>query len=156
MTTLNEKSRTELSDLRKKYYNPKAAVLPALHIAQREFGWLSPEAIEAVANELGLPKAHVRGVGTFYVMYNQKPKGRHLIQLCTNVACMIFGGEELVALLKTKYGVEVGGTSPDGRYSLVIMECIGGCNDAPAMLVGDDYHGNLNETNIIEILEKYK
>lgn len=154
--TLSEKSLNEIESIKQKYPDKKSATLPALYIAQREFGSLTLDAIEAVADSLNLPKSHIRGVATFYSMYKNKPKGRHLIQLCTNVACMIFGAEELVALLKNKYGVEVGGTSPDGRFSLVIMECIGGCDVAPAMLVNDDYHGKLTETNIIEILEKYK
>jgi NADH:ubiquinone oxidoreductase subunit E len=89
-------------------------------------------------------------------MYRQKPMGRHLIQLCTNVSCMILGAERLVDFLKSTYGVEPGGVSPDGRFSLVIMECIGACGTAPAMLVNDDFHENLTEKNLQEILEKYR
>jgi NADH-quinone oxidoreductase E subunit len=146
----------EIEDIRAKYPNARAALLPAIYVAQREFGWLSPEAYEAVADLLGVPKATVRGVATFYAMYKQKPMGRHLIQLCTNVSCMILGAERLVDFLKTAYGVEPGGVSPDGRFSLVIMECIGACGTAPAMLVNDDFHENLTEKNLQEILEKYK
>ncbi|NJD55784.1 MAG: NADH-quinone oxidoreductase subunit NuoE [Nitrospirae bacterium] len=146
----------EIEDIRAKYPNARAALLPAIYVAQREFGWLPPEAYEAVADLLNVPKATVRGVATFYAMYKQKPMGRHLIQLCTNVSCMILGAERLVDLLKSAYGVEPGGVSPDGRFSLVIMECIGACGTAPAMLVNDDFHENLTEKNLQEILEKYK
>jgi NADH-quinone oxidoreductase E subunit len=145
----------EIAEIRTKYPNARAALLPAIYVAQRESGWLSPEAYETVADLLGVPKATVRGVATFYAMYKQKPMGRHLIQLCTNVSCMILGAERLVDFLKTTYGVEPGGISPDGRYSLVIMECIGACGTAPAMLVNDDFHENLTEKNLQEILEKY-
>ncbi len=145
----------EIEEIRTKYPNARAALLPAIYVAQREFGWLSPEAYEAVAEVLGVPRATVRGVGTFYAMYRQKPIGRHLIQLCTNVSCMILGAERLVDFLKTRYGVEPGGTSPDGRFSLVIMECIGACGTAPAMLVNDDFHENLTEQSLERILETY-
>jgi len=146
----------EIALIRAKYPNSRAALLPALYVAQREFGQLSPEAYEAVADLLNVPKATARGVGTFYAMYKQKPMGRHLIQLCTNVSCMILGAEKLVDLLKNTYGLEPGGVSPDGRFSMVIMECIGACGTAPAMLVNDDFHENLTEKNLTEILGKYQ
>jgi len=146
----------ELDTIKEKYPTTRAAILPALYIAQEKFGWLSPEAIEEVSSTLNVPKALVRGVSTFYAMYKHKPMGRHLIQLCTNVSCMIFGAETLLELLKNKYGLEPGGTTEDGRFSLVIMECIGACDRAPAMLVNNDFHSNLNDNNITEILEKYK
>jgi NADH-quinone oxidoreductase E subunit len=145
----------EIEEIRTKYPSARAALLPALYVAQREFGWLSRKAYVAVGEQLGVPTATVRGVATFYAMYKQKPMGRHLIQLCTNVSCMILGAERLVDFLKTKYGLEPGGISSDGRFSLVIMECIGACGTAPAMLVNDDFHENLTEKNLQDILEKY-
>ncbi len=148
-------AKQEIEDIRTKYPNARAALLPVIYIAQREVGWLSSEAYESVADLLNIPKATVRGVGTFYAMYKQRPMGRHLIQLCTNVSCMILGSERLVDFLKTKYGLEPGGISSDGRFSLVIMECIGACGTAPAMLVNDDFHENLTEKNLQDILEKY-
>ena len=152
----SETAKKELEQLRQKYPNSRAALLPALYIAQREFGWLSPDAYEAVSDFLGVPKAIARGVGTFYAMYKHKPAGRNIVQLCTNVSCMILGAERLADFLKNKYGLEPGGTTPDGRFSLVIMECIGACGTAPAMLVNDDFYESLTERYIEEILEKYK
>jgi len=152
----NEATMKELEDLKKKYPTSRAALLPALYLAQREFGWLSPEAYETVSDLLGVPKAIARGVGTFYAMYKHKPAGRNIVQLCTNVSCMILGAERLADFLKNKYGLEPGGTTPDGRFSLVIMECIGACGTAPAMLVNDDFYEGLTEKYIEEILEKYK
>jgi len=145
-----------ISEIRGKYPDRKSALLPALYVAQREFGWLSEEAMMSVARALNLPEAMVRGTASFYSMFRHKPVGRHLIQLCTNVSCMILGAEKLVDFLRSKYGVEPGGTSLDGRYSLVVMECIGACGTAPAMLVNTDFHDNLTVTTIEEILEKYK
>ena len=152
----SEGAMKELAGIRAKYPTARGALLPAIYIAQREFGWLSDDAYEAISNALGVPKATVRGVATFYAMYKHKPMGRNVVQLCTNVSCMILGAERLVDFLKNRYGLEPGGTTNDNRYSLVIMECIGACGTAPAMLVNDDFHENLTEKSIEEILEKYK
>jgi NADH-quinone oxidoreductase E subunit len=151
----SETAIKELRDIRKKYPTARAALLPALYVAQKEFGWISPEAYEAVSEILGVPKAIARGVGTFYAMYKHRPAGKHIIQLCTNISCMILGAERLMDFLKNRYGLEPGGTTSDGRFSLVIMECIGACGTAPAMLVNDDFYENLTERYIDEILEKY-
>jgi len=142
--------------LRDRYPTAQSTLLPALYEAQKRFGWLSLEALEAVSKELDVPRATVRGVATFYSMYKNRPMGRHVIQICTNVSCMIFGAERLVDIIKERYGVEAGGTSGDDRFSLVIMECIGACGTAPAMLVNTDFHENLTEENIIKILDGYK
>jgi len=154
--TLSENSIRDILEIKKKYPTSRAALMPALYIAQKEFGWLSSEAIEAVSETLEVPRAIVKGVATFYAMYKNRPMGRHLIQICTNVSCMIFGAEQLVTFLEKRYGLIAGGTSPDGRFSLVIMECIGACDRAPAMFVNEDFFSGLNEQNIVEILEEYK
>ncbi|MCC6346747.1 MAG: NADH-quinone oxidoreductase subunit NuoE [Nitrospirales bacterium] len=153
---LNEKLVAEINRLRSKYKDARSCLLPSLYVVQREEGWITPDAMTAVGELLNVPKATVKGVATFYSMYRHKPMGRHLIQLCTNVACMLMGAESLVDLLKEKYGLTPNGTSPDGRFSLVIMECIGACGTAPAMLVDTDFHDSLNDKNILEILESYQ
>lgn len=152
----NENVLKEIEEIKTRYPDRKSALLPSLYIAQREFGWLSHEAMECVSRALNVPEAMVRGTASFYSMYKHRPVGRHVIQLCTNVSCMILGAEKLVDFLETRYGVQPGGTSQDSRFSLVIMECIGACGTAPAMLVNTDFHENLSEKRIEEILEKYK
>ena len=146
----------EIEEIRAKYPDSRSALLPALYIAQREYGWLTPEAMESVASALNVPSAIVKGVSTFYAMFKHKQMGRHLIQLCTNISCMILGAETLVDFLKNKYGLEEGGITPNGRFSLVIMECIGGCDVAPVMLVDNDFYGNLTEEKIENILGRYQ
>ncbi len=145
----------ELEHIKGKYPESKSAVLPALYIAQREFGWLSNEAILSVAKSLSIPEALVRGTASFYSMFKHRQVGRHLIQMCTNISCMILDAERLVDFVKSKYSLEPGGTSQDGRFSLVIMECIGACGTAPAMLVDTDFYDDLTEKKIEEILNKY-
>lgn len=146
----------EINEIKNRYKDNRSPLLPALHIVQKEKGYLSAEAITAVGELLNIPKATVRGVSTFYSMFRHKPMGRHLIQLCTNIACMLMGSERLVDILKERYGLEPDSTTSDGRFSLIIMECIGACGGAPAMLVNSDFYDNLTEDNIFQILEKYK
>jgi NADH-quinone oxidoreductase E subunit len=148
--------RQEILELRRSCPAAGTALLPALYVAQRRLGWLSEEALTVVSETLRIPKAEVKGVASFYAMLRRKPAGRHVIQLCTNVVCMIMGSEQLIDILKTSYGLEPNGTSPDRRFSLVIMECIGACGTAPAMLVDTDFHHNLTEKRFIEILDRYK
>ena len=152
----NETVLKEIDEIKGRYPDSRSALLPSLYVAQREFGWLSHEAMSYVARTLNLPEAMVRGTASFYSMFKHKEAGRHLIQLCTNVSCMILGAERLVDFLRTKYGMEPDNTTQDGRFSLVIMECIGACGTAPAMLVNTDFYDTLTEKRIEEILETYK
>jgi NADH-quinone oxidoreductase subunit E len=153
---LSEKAVVEINQIKGRYYDAQSSLLPALYVVQREHGWLSPDAVEAVGDLLNVPKAAVKGVSTFYSMFRHKPIGRHLIHLCTNVACMIMGAERLVDILKDRYGLKPNSTTDDGRFSLIIMECIGACGTAPAMLVDTDFYDNLTEERIVDILENYK
>ena len=150
------KLKGRIDDEVKKYPDARAAALPSLYAAQEEFGYLGPAALEAVAEELGVSKATLKGTATFYSMFRNKQMGRHVIRICTNVACMLFGAETLVSIIGGIFNVEPGGTSPDGRFSLVISECIGACDRGPAMLVDEDEHFNLTAGSVIEILDGYK
>jgi NADH-quinone oxidoreductase E subunit len=138
-----------------KYPERRAAIMPILKIAEREFGWLTEEAMACVAEVLSLTKAEVYGVATYYTMYKFRPMGRHIVQFCDNISCMLFTAEQLLEHFAKRWGLHPGETSPDGRFSLVTMECIGACGTAPAMLVNRDFYDNLTEKKIDEILEKY-
>ena len=151
----NESILKEIDGIKERYPDSRSALIPSLYIAQREYGWLSNEALRFVADNLNLPEATVRATASFYSLFKNKPTGRHLVQLCTNVSCMILGSEKLKDFLGSKYGLEPGGTTADGRFSLIIVECIGACDEAPSMLVNEDSYGNLTEQNIDVILGKY-
>jgi NADH-quinone oxidoreductase E subunit len=153
---LSDRAVAEINGIRSKYQDARSCLLPSLYVVQKENGWISPAAMEVVGDLLTVPKATVKGVATFYSMFRYEAMGRHLIQLCTNVACMIMGAERLVDIIKEKYGLEPNGTSDDGRFSLVIMECIGACGTAPAMLVDTDFYSNLNEGSLLAALENYR
>jgi NADH-quinone oxidoreductase subunit E len=146
-------ARQELDAVRKRYPTVEAALIPALHIAQRAWGgWLPDEAIAAVARELGLPAAKVYGVVTFYDLFHQKPVGRHRIRVCTNLSCMLRGSEEIMEAIGQELKVGEDEVTPDGRCSYVHFECLGSCDTAPMMMVDDRYHESLTPERVREIL----
>lgn len=145
-----------LENILANYPDKRSALLPVLNKAQEAHGWLSPEAIESVADALGLTSSHVRGVATFHVLYRKQKPGRHMVQLCTNITCMLFGAETLIKVLEDKFDLRPGQTSGDGRFSLLVMECIGACDQAPAMVVDSELYQVRDKDNLISILEGYK
>ncbi len=155
--TLPDAARAELNEIRKRYPTNQAALLPALHIAQRHWGgWLPDDAIAAVANELDLPASTVYGVVTFYDLYHQKPVGRHRIRVCTNLSCQLRGSDEIMEAIGAELGVEEDQVTPDGRCSFVHFECLGSCDTAPMMMVDDDYHENLTPEKARELVKGLK
>jgi len=139
-----------------RYPKKEAAMLPVLYLAQEEFGYLSSEAIEYVAKLMDVSPARVYGVVTFYTMLNMKPVGRHHIQICRTLPCALSGAERISALIKTRLGVGVGETTPDGRFTLSEVECLASCGSGPMMQVNDDYYENLTEEQVEEILKNLK
>jgi NADH-quinone oxidoreductase E subunit len=146
----------ELETTVARYPKKEAAMLPVLNLAQREFGHLSAEAIEYVAKIMDQPPARVRGVVSFYTMYNTKPIGRHHIQVCRTLPCALRGAEKVTAFLTQKLGITPGQTTEDGRFTLSEVECLASCGTAPMMQINDDYYENLTEDKITEIIESLK
>ena len=139
-----------------RYPKKEAAMLPVLYLAQREFGYLGPEAIDYVAKLMDQAPARVRGVVSFYTMYNMTPIGRHHIQVCRTLPCALRGAEEVTEFLRKKLGIECGQTTPDGRFTLSEVECLASCGTAPMMQVNDDYYENLTAEKINQILDGMK
>jgi NADH-quinone oxidoreductase subunit E len=137
-----------------KYLEPQAALLPVLWEMQKRKGWIDPECEVWAAERLGVSPSHVHGVVTFYTMYRQKPMGKYHIQVCTTLSCMLRGSDELVAHLKQKLGLEEGQVTPDGKFSLVRVECLGSCGTAPMFQLNDDYHEDLTLENVDQLLDK--
>jgi NADH-quinone oxidoreductase E subunit len=144
----------ELEAIRSRYPDKEAAILPALHLAQREFGYVSDEAIVSLADLLGFTPARIEGVATFYTMYNRKPVGRYHVQICRNISCSLLGAEHLIEHVSKKLGVKPGETTPDGKFTLTAVECLGSCGTAPVMQVNDDYHESLTEETIDALLDR--
>lgn len=134
--------------------NKEAALIPVLYIAQDEFGWLSTEVMDYVAQLLDLPATRVYGVATFYTMFNKKPVGKHHIQVCTNLSCSLLGAEKVVEYISKKLGIKIGETTPDNGFTLSTVECLGSCGTAPMMQINDEYYEDLTEDKIDRILEE--
>ncbi len=153
----SEQAVQELEQVKRHYPNKRAAMLPALWIAQREYGgYLPPEALMEVAYRLGTSYAVVEGVASFYTMYNKRPVGRVMLEVCTNLTCSICGGYEILRYLEQKLNIKVGETTPDGQFTLTEVECLNDCGNAPVMQVGDRYYGNLTPEKIDALLEELK
>jgi NADH-quinone oxidoreductase subunit E len=148
---LSEKAKAEIAQLKGKYPDPKSALLPALEIAQQEHGWLSEEVMREVGQAMDLPPTEVASVASFYTMLYTQPVGEHVIQVCTNLSCSLLGAEHIVDYISRKLGIEVGQTTPDGKFTLLTVECLGSCGTAPMMQIDETYHGNLTEEKIDRI-----
>lgn len=153
-SSLPESVRSAISELRRHYPTEEALLLPALHFAQKHWGgWLPEEAILGVAEELNLAPAKVYGVITFYDLFHQSPVGRHRVRVCTNLSCALRGGNEILRAIQKHLDVGENEVTSDGRCSVVEFECLGACEQAPMMMVDDDYHPNLTPDKARKILE---
>lgn len=150
----SESARREFDALFSRYPDREAVILPALYIAQREFGHVSGEAVEYLAGLIGVSAARIEGVATFYTMYNRKPVGKYHVQICRNISCSLLGAEHLIEHVSRKLGVKPGQTTPDGKFTLSTAECLGSCGTAPVMQVNDDYHENLTQEKIDALLDR--
>ena len=131
----------------------KSALLPILHIAQAEFGgWVSPEVQDLVAETLGIKPIEVYEVATFYTMYNLKPVGRHVLEICRTGPCMLRGSDELTAHLERITGARVGETSPDGEFTLKEVECLAACGFAPVVQVREQYYEELHTPEAVDAM----
>ena len=152
----SSEAKQKIDGIRARYPNAQAACLPVLHLAQEEFGWISDEAVHAVAEVLGLPDAHVWGVVTFYTMYHRHPVGKHVLMVCTNVSCMLRGGYQVLEALEKQLGVKRGETTPDGEFTIVEEECLAACADAPCMIAGEKYYLRLTPESVLNTLDEVK
>ncbi len=118
--------------------------------------YISEDAVEAVSEYLKIPSNHIYGVLTFYTMYSTKPRGKNIIRLCESPPCYIKGSDNIMRKLKTELGVEEGGTTKDGLFTLELCACLGVCGNAPVMMINDDVYGDLTEEKVEEILEKVR
>lgn len=143
-----------IDELRPQFPTEQALLLPLLHEIQEKEGWISKEAIKEAASFLHLAVARVEEVVSFYTMYNRKPVGKQHIQICTNIACFLRGADHLMQCLEKRLGIHEGQTTPDGRYTLTAVECLAACGTAPVVQVNKDYHENLDETSLDQLMNR--
>ena len=154
--TLSEGNLNRVNDLKKRYQQPQAVLLEALWLWQEQYGWISQEGMNEIASIVNVPPHEVYGVVTFYTMFNTKPVGRHKLEVCTNISCMLRNCDSILNHIGAKLNIGVGETTPDSRFTLVEAECLGSCGTAPMMQVGDDYYEDLDQERVDKILEDLK
>ena len=152
----SDEFETRFSEMITHYPTKRSALVPTLLYAQDEVGYLSDEVIAELAGRLGLTELEVRNVISYYSMLTTKPRGKYNVQVCTNIACMLRGGEEILDHCKKKLGIGNKGTTEDGSFSQEEVECIGACSWAAAAQVNYDFHENLTIEKMDKILDEYK
>jgi NADH-quinone oxidoreductase E subunit len=146
----------EMERIQRFYPNKAALLLPALHAAQKERGWISDGTMEEIAAYLSIPKTRVKEVVTFYHMFHTKPVGKYNLQFCNNIACWLRGSEELIHHAERKCGINLGETTKDGRFTISEVECLGSCGTAPVCQINEDYYENIDAKTIDRVLEELR
>ena len=159
MIQFSEKKLVEAKNIIARYPQgkQKSALLPVLHLAQQEFGgWLSVETMDYVASLLNLEPIEVYEVATFYSMYNLKPVGRYMFEVCQTGPCMLRGSDDIIAYVGEKVGIKPGETTEDGMFTLKTVECLGACGYAPMMQMGKSFREHLTKEKVDTIIEECK
>ena len=152
---LSEEEKQEIEAEFPHYLQKQAVCIDAMQIVQRHRGWVSDEAIADLAQFLDMTPEELDGVATFYNLIYRKPVGRHIILICNSITCWAMGYGRLANFFKTELGLEAGGTTPDGRFTLIPNPCLGICDHAPALMIDEDTHTDLTEDRLREILSRY-
>jgi NADH-quinone oxidoreductase subunit E len=153
---ISEEARRRFDALVSRYPEKRSALIPILHEAQVEVGYLSPAAVEWIARYLGLTPADVMSVASFYDMLHLEPVGKHVIYVCQNLTCSLLGAEPLIRHLETRLGIRTGETTPDGKITVKRMECLAACGEGPAIQVDGEYHGRMTPEKLDLLLEKLR
>lgn len=153
---LTEKTIQAIYELQKLYPEKRSALIPALHIAQTEVGYLPHDVQQQVAKLFGIDTTEVHAIVTFYDMFYEKPVGKHIIHVCKNASCMLRGCDPVLKALCQQLGIKPGETSADGQFTVIASECLGACDKAPMMLVDEKVVGPVTERDIPTILQEAK
>ncbi len=152
-TFIDERTIEELRELAARYPQPRSALLPMLHLVQSVDGRISPAGIQACADVLDITTAQVSGVATFYTMYRRRPGGKHHVGVCTTALCAVMGGDELLARVSDKLGIEPDETTADGNFTLERLECNAACDFAPVMMVNWEFMDNMDPAKAERLLD---
>ena len=144
----------KLAEILERYPTKMAATLPLLHLCQEQNGWISDEVIDYVSKRLDLSPAHVKGVVTFYTLFNQQKPGKHQVWVCRTLPCALRGAYDVIEHCEKRLGIKCGETTPDGKVTLRSAECLASCGTAPMMQVDKDYHENLTRERVDAILRR--
>jgi NADH-quinone oxidoreductase subunit E len=151
---LSQQTRERARAIVARYPKSRSALLPMLHLVQAEEGYVTPEGIALCAEELGLTKAEVGAVATFYTMYKRRPTGDYLVSVCTNISCQLRGGEEIFDCVRKHLGIGHNETTPDGRITLEHAECLAACDFAPVVTVNYEFYDDQTPATALDIVKK--
>ncbi len=152
----NQEELERVNTIISKYPEKQAALMPILWLAQKKWGWISPDVMKYIANLLDLSYAHVEGVATFYTMYFKKPMGKYHLQVCTNVSCLLKNGDSIYKHVSEKLNIGNMETTSDGLFSLEEVECMGACGGAPMIAVNEDYYENMDLEKVDKLIDELK
>jgi NADH-quinone oxidoreductase subunit E len=147
---------TEIQDVAARYPDRRSAMLPALRMAQERYGWLSPDALAEVADALDYTPAYCLSVASFYDMFHLEPIGEHEVEVCTNLSCALVGAQEVVRAFESELGVSAGQTTEEGRVTLRVVECLGGCGYAPVVTVDRRHRHPVQPEDVPAIVEELR
>ncbi|HRS54801.1 MAG TPA: NAD(P)H-dependent oxidoreductase subunit E [Bacteroidales bacterium] len=153
---LNEQQVNQLKEVCKEFNNDPGELINVLHKAQSIFGYLPAEVQEIIAQELNISLAKVYGVVTFYSFFTMQPKGLHPISICMGTACYVRGAEKVLEEFKRTLKIQVGETTPDGKFSLSCLRCVGACGLAPVVTIGEKVYGRVAPDGVKDILKEYE
>ena len=151
--TFDRSMEAQIRGILKRYPGPGAALLPVLWLCQDRWGWISPGIMEAVGERLDLAPAFIEGVVTFYTMYQRRPPGKYLLQVCTTLSCQLCDTSALIDHLRQKLKIDFGETTADGLFTLADVQCLGACGEAPVIQINSDYHTELTVQKLDALLD---
>jgi NADH-quinone oxidoreductase E subunit len=146
----------QIQEIAAGYPQSRSAVLPALRLAQEQYGWLSPEALRDVADALGLTPAYCQAVASFYDMFHMQPVGRHLVEVCTNISCALVGAQQVLEAFESELAVKTGETTEDGEVTLRALECAGGCGWGTVVAVDHRYREPVKPEDVPAIVSELR
>ncbi|NLF26656.1 MAG: NAD(P)H-dependent oxidoreductase subunit E [Clostridiales bacterium] len=153
--TDHEKALNQIANVIDLYRDKDGSLIQVLHLAQQIYGCLPLEVQMFISREMGIPLSEIAGVVSFYSFFSTVPRGEHTIRVCLGTACYVRGGKRVLEGLMSKLGVELGGTTQDGKFTLEVARCIGACGLAPAMLIDDEVYKQVNVNKLESILSKF-
>ncbi len=148
--------KKKFKDLQRRYPDKRSLALPVLHLAQEQEGFLSSDTVEVLAGMIGIHPGELMDTMSFYTMFQTEPRGKYLLQVCQTLSCSLAGADEIVDHFGDQYNLKVGGTTEDGNYTLIKVECLGSCGTGPVIQINDDYYEKMTLSKVDRVLGKLK
>ena len=150
---LSESACQKIQELIGQYPKKRSALIPSLHLVQKELGYVSQDAMREIARIFGISPSEVHEVASFYTMFHRKPVGKYVLQVCTNISCQLCNAEGILSHLTKRLGIKPGETTPDNKFTLIEVECLGSCGTSPVAQINDDYYEELTPEKLDKILD---